>query len=36
MSVDFTDYLIFGYVNIVRDMVCDCMSAKNEKRRSGL
>lgn len=39
MSVDLTDYLIFGYVNIVRDMIRDCMSArkgrKEKKKCSG-
>lgn len=30
MSVDFTDYLVFGYVNIVKDMMCDCMSGKKK------
>lgn len=32
MSVDLTDYLIFGYVNIVRDMIRDCMSARKGRK----
>lgn len=31
MPVDLTDYLFFGSVNIVRDMMCDCMSTKKEE-----
>lgn len=28
MSVDLTRYLLFGYVNILRDVVCDCQKKK--------
>lgn len=30
LSIDMTDYLILGSVNIVRDKMCDCMSARNK------
>lgn len=28
MSVDLTRYLLFGYVNILRDVMCDCQKKK--------
>lgn len=33
LSIDMTGYFIFGSVNIVEDIMCDCMSARNKFRK---